>query len=115
MIIPLGKTIIAGGRDTEFTRYDVMNLGYFNITEVVCGMCRGVDREGEKYANIMGLPVTRFPARWELFGAAAGPIRNAQMAEYADSAILFPGGRGTASMRRLALESGLNVIEIGGK
>ena len=53
----------------------------------------------------------RFPADWDKHGRAAGPIRNAQMARYADAVALFPGGRGTASMRRVAEKAGITVYE----
>jgi hypothetical protein len=56
------------------------------------------------------VPVKQFPADWNKYGKAAGPIRNAQMAKYADAVILFPGGRGTANMRKLAKEHGLEIL-----
>lgn len=52
----------------------------------------------------------RFPADWKSHGRAAGPIRNEPMAEYADGVALFPGGRGTASMKREAAKRGLRVF-----
>jgi len=33
------------------------------------------------------------------------------MADYADAVLLYPGGKGTASMKALALQKGLQVFE----
>lgn len=58
------------------------------ITEVVSGAePTGVDRQGETWAEGLMVPVTRFPFM-EGKGRAGGPIRNSQMAAYADGLIL---------------------------
>lgn len=46
------------------------------------------------------IPVKRFPADWDRHGRAAGPIRNCQMAQYADALIAIWDGksRGTKNM-----------------
>ena len=107
------RLIIAGGRDYRLTTKDLKTLdGLGTVLEVVSGSCRGVDRDGEKWAQTKGIPVKRFPADWSL-GPKAGPLRNAEMAEYATAAILFPGGRGTRSMECLAREEGLDVWVVG--
>lgn len=70
------------------------------VTEVVHGGARGVDQ-------IVGSickgtwPVKVFLADWRKHGKSAGPIRNAEMAKYADVlvAIMIEGGsRGTQNM-----------------
>ena len=81
------------------------------MAEVVNGAATGADEEGERWAERNGIPVKRIPADWEKHGRAAGPIRNAQMARYADAVALFPGGRGTESMRREAEKASLTVYE----
>ena len=72
------------------------------VTEVVSGGCRGVDRLGEDWAVKEHIPIKVFPANWGKHGRAAGPIRNKQMAEYADALLLFWDGKskGSASMKR---------------
>ena len=108
------KTIIAGGRHHKFSQADRDALDAFHrnhqVTEVVSGGASGADAEGETWAKAHGIPIKRFPADWNTHGRAAGPIRNKQMAEYADAVVLFPGGRGTASMKSLAHTYGLNPI-----
>ena len=99
------KTIIAGSRD--FKDYNLLKsqLDYYrmhknNITEVVSGCAKGADLLGESYANEQSIPVTQFPADWDKHKKAAGPIRNRQMAEYADCLIAVWDGssRGTKNM-----------------
>ena len=72
----------------------------FNITEEVCGMARGADMYGGKWARENGIPVKKFPANWDEHGKAAGPLRNKEMGDYADAAIIFiwDGSRGSANM-----------------
>lgn len=109
------RTIIAGGRDYLFTRENIQFLDSIrdDVTEVVSGNATGADACGEAWANARGIQVKTFPADWKQHGPAAGPIRNKQMAEYAagGQCILFPGGRGTANMKKNALLFGLKVIE----
>lgn len=46
---------------------------------VICGMARGADLIGYKIAKDRGIPVEEYPADWNHYGRAAGPIRNQQM------------------------------------
>lgn len=100
------KVIIAGSRHMPFTQYPLIGQAVsksgFKITEVVCGMARGADMFGAKWAYENKIPVKKFPANWDEHGLAAGPIRNAEMAQYADAAIIFiwDGSRGSADMER---------------
>ena len=105
------SVIIAGGRDYELTESDLVQLGELPIREVVSGGASGVDLGGEKWAESRGIPVKRFPADWKRHGRGAGPRRNRAMAEYADAVALFPGGRGTASMRKEAEKAGIEVYD----
>lgn len=65
---------------------------------------------GENYAKERGYGIKRFPADWSL-GKKAGPIRNAQMADYATHCICFwdNKSRGTKSMIDLAKRKNLNL------
>lgn len=115
------KVIVAGSRrlDTDkelvwLVADAVMRSGFYDkVTEVVSGGARGLDLAGENYANSYGIPIKRFPADWDKHGKAAGPIRNAEMADYADALILIWDGRskGSASMRSLAKKKGLRIFE----
>jgi Protein of unknown function (DUF2493). len=109
------KVIIAGGRDYRPTRCAWFWLRdmllSLKCTEVVSGKASGADAMGEKIAERMGFPLKSFPADWNKYGKAAGPMRNEQMAQYADACILFPGGSGTENMKSRAIAHGLKVIE----
>lgn len=113
------RLIIAGGRDYQFTAEDLAFLDALHrqigVTEVVSGAAPGADACGEAWAIANRIPVKLFPADWDKHGRAAGPIRNGLMAEYADGVALFPGGRGTASMKRLAMQRGIHVYDCSGR
>lgn len=82
-----------------------------SVSEVVSGGAQGVDAVGETYARRFEIPVKRFPANWHKHGRAAGPIRNQEMAEYADALVAIWDGRsrGTADMIRQAERFGLKI------
>jgi hypothetical protein len=107
------KVIIAGSRTIREYQWvqDAVQDSGFSITEVVSGGAGGVDRLGERYAFDLDIPLKRFPADWGKHGKAAGPIRNGQMAEYAEALIAIHDGesRGTADMIRQAEKAGLLV------
>lgn len=100
------KVIIAGSRSVQ--NYDIVkqaieDSGFLpQITEVVSGTARGVDRLGERWAKENGISVRFFPANWKKYGKKAGMIRNAEMAEYADALIAIWDNEspGTANMIR---------------
>lgn len=112
--------IIAGGRHYKL---DCDGLGWLNsfnnqfgIQGVVSGGATGADAEGERWAQHQRIPVMKFLADWATHGSAAGPIRNQAMAnfllQYQQRAVLlFPGGRGTASMKGIAQKAGISVYE----
>ena len=79
--------------------------------EIISGTARGADALGERYAAERGLAVKQFSADWDRYGRSAGYKRNAQMAEYADAAVIFWDGisRGSKHMINLAKEKGLPV------
>lgn len=105
------KLIIAGGRDYHFSQEDHAFLDSLaGVSEVVSGGASGADAEGEAWAKSHGIPVRVFKADWKVHGRGAGPRRNIEMAEYADAVVIFPGGRGTASMEREARKRKLDVF-----
>ncbi len=72
------------------------------MTEVVCGGAPGVDTIGASIAATYKIPVTMMIAAWDLYGNAAGPIRNRRMAEYAEGLILIWDGKSAGSRNMLA-------------
>ena len=90
------KVIIAGSRC--FNDYDLLERSCDEILDeetvivIVTGKCKGADSLGEVYARERRFPIAEFPADWEKHGRSAGPIRNEQMARYADTLIAFWDG-----------------------
>jgi hypothetical protein len=104
------RTIIAGSRTViEYEKVcAVIKAANFNITEVVSGCARGVDTLGEQWAAASGIPVKRFPAEWNKHGKLAGPVRNQQMADYADALIAVWDGRSKGTKDMIDRASKLN-------
>ena len=82
------RIIVAGGRD--FSDYkclektlDVFLKARTNYKPVIVSGCaRGADSLGEEYARVNLIRCDKFPARWDLYGKAAGYHRNIEMLNY---------------------------------
>ena len=90
------KVIVAGGRD--FNNYSVVRQILSKLIDpeadtIICGDARGADMQGAMYASQYGIPIQHFPAYWDTYGKTAGFIRNAEMGDYADCAIIFWDGQ----------------------
>ena len=114
------KTIIAGSRDiTDFRVVCdalIASGWWYEISQVVSGRCRGVDRLGELWAEAAGVLIMPFevsPQEWDAYGKPAGPMRNRRMAEYADALLLVWDGasRGSRSMLEIAQEYQLSIYQ----
>ena len=108
------RVIIAGSRSlSDYTIVDsaVKNSG-FDVSEVISGGARGVDRVGEEWARRNGIPFIRFPAKWDKHGKAAGYLRNQEMADVADALVAVWDGvsLGTKHMIDIATSVGLDVF-----
>lgn len=114
------KLIIAGSRDIVLSPEEVSILikekieNWEQITEVVSGESRGIDKSGEKWAETLNIPIKPFPAEWTKLGDAAGPIRNRKMALYGDVLLLIWDGKstGSANMRARMKGMGKPVFEV---
>lgn len=81
-----------------------MKASNFTISEVVSGGAKGCDTYGEAWAKVNNIEIRRFPADWDRYGKGAGPIRNEEMAQYAEALIAVWDGRssGTKDMIKRA-------------
>jgi hypothetical protein len=103
------KVIIAGSRNLGF---DALIRALYHceftqdITEVVCGGAKGIDKAGKEWAEVCEIPVKMFPAEWDKYGRAAGHLRNEEMAKYADALIAVWDGvsPGTGNMVKNAVK-----------
>lgn len=112
------KLIIAGSRRMEIkTEHMVGIVNFFKLkpTEIVSGCAEGVDKCGESYAIFCGnIPIKRFKPDWKMHGKAAGPIRNREMAKYADILLVIWDGESTGSlnMRGQMENFGKSICEV---
>jgi YspA, cpYpsA-related SLOG family len=123
------KILVCGGRDCTDQEFISFVLKLIDETKpvsaLVSGGCKtwfadlkthgGVDYLAEVWAERESIPVHRHEANWKLYGRRAGPIRNRLMLRLHPDikfVIAFPGGRGTADMKRAAVEKGIPVIEV---
>jgi YspA, cpYpsA-related SLOG family len=112
------RVLVCGGRD--FMNYMALALALnelhkeFAFSELLHGDAPGADQFAGKWARSVKLPVHAFPADWELHGRSAGSIRNERMLREGTPALVvaFPGGSGTAHMKRIARAAGVKVLEI---
>ena len=96
------KVVIAGSREvTDFELLEnVVERSGYQIVSIISGCARGVDTLGIQWASKYNKNVVRMPADWNKHSKAAGHIRNAEMAEVADAAIIIWDGKssGTRNM-----------------
>lgn len=108
------KTIIAGSR--SITDWKVLakaiKLCPWEITTVISGTADGVDKLGEQYADDCELPLEIYPARWDLYGMAAGRLRNELMLGKAKHVLAVWDGKsnGTRHMISIAKRDGAEVF-----
>jgi hypothetical protein len=95
------KVIIAGSRSIEDKEivYQAITESKFEITEVISGGAKGVDRIAEQWAEENGIPVRVVKPNWKL-GRGAGLANNQTMADQADALIAVYDGqsKGTKDM-----------------
>lgn len=119
------RVIIAGGRDFARTPIDkadwelltssldklLQNKRRTHRIVVLCGMAKGADMAGRRYAEQRRYHVRYFPADWDQYGKRAGIIRNDLMAQNADALVAFWDGEspGTRNMIETARKYNLQV------
>lgn len=117
------RVLICGGRDFTDKNYfwkkmdEISESFDFDNKQpiiIISGKARGADTLAEEYANECGWEFRGYPAKWKLFGKAAGVFRNQEMLdnEEPDLVIVFPGGTGTSDMKTRALRDDYKVIDV---
>lgn len=98
------KIIVAGSRTFNDYHLLVEKLDFFlknqkDVT-IISGTARGADKMGEDYAHQNNHKVEQYPAMWDIYGKKAGYMRNEEMANVADGAVIFWDGesKGTKHM-----------------
>lgn len=83
---------------------------------VIEGEAKGADLLASDAAFYFGIPVLRFPADWDKYGRAAGPIRNTQMLKEGkpDLVVAFHdninASKGTLNMVQQARKQSVKVM-----
>ena len=112
------RVVVAGCRWYEnyeeakkYIDFCISQIKTDNEIVIISGTCAGADRLGERYAAENGYKTEYYPAKWDVYGKSAGPIRNREMADAADFIICFWDGasRGTKSLIDYALSIGKPV------
>lgn len=99
-----------------FTKYPLRRKE--KVTLVHGGCLRGADFYANEWAENMPVRIKVYPAQWNLWGNAAGPIRNEEMIYEnpdTDYVLAFPLGdsAGTRNCMDIASEKRLTVINFG--
>jgi hypothetical protein len=113
------RVLVCGGRFFNdramlFRTLDAIHADGAQIDVVIEGEARGADLLAAAWASSRGVALAPFPADWTTYGLGAGPIRNRQMLIEGkpDLVVCFPGGSGTADMKKQALRAGVRVLEV---
>jgi hypothetical protein len=112
------RILICGARDFDEPKaiealIDALPLD----TVIIHGCADGADSMAGAFAKRRGMKVLEFPARWDIHGRAAGPIRNKEMLVDGkpDKVYAFYrnkiASRGTRNMVMQAMKAGVPVWE----
>ena len=88
------KVLIAGSRgvnDPDAVRAAIAASG-FDVTTVLSGGAKGVDRLGEEWAAERGIPVERIKPDWSQ-GRHAGLLANSELVAQAEAAVIVYDGQ----------------------
>ncbi len=113
------RVIVCGGRDYHDSERVWRVLDGIHARECIHvvghGAARGADSLAGAWARERGVMEFARPAQWTEYGRAAGPRRNSELLREVKPAlvVVFPGGAGTADMRRKAQrQRGVKVVTV---
>lgn len=108
------KLIVAGSRG--FNDYSRLSEVLTDLAEVVLekhevsiisGCAKGADALGMRFARENEVMLYLYPANWNQHGKSAGYIRNRDMADVADGALIFWDGKSPGTEHMIRLMKGL--------
>ena len=112
------KLMVTGGRDYDDMKelYRVLDRVHAgNLVDVLIHGAnkKGADRLAKLWAETNKIECKPFPANWNLYNKAAGPIRNQEMVDDGPHLVVaFPGANGTADAVARARRAGIPVIMV---
>lgn len=112
------KVLVCGGRNfinvkLLYRELDALHEQH-HFTFLIHGNAAGADILAKQWARSRDIPSKAYPADWDEYGKAAGPIRNSKMLSEGkpDIVVAFEGGVCTADMASKAKRAGVEVVEI---
>ena len=112
------RLLVCGGRnyaDRDFLNrfLDAVKFIHGPITVLINGGARGADALAARWAAGQHINVKMYDAHWAELGRRAGVIRNIEMLREGkpDIVVCFPGGKGTAYMREIAMRANVFVVD----
>ncbi len=115
------RILITGDRDwSDRDKISQVLKRHLNpvVDYIIHGDARGADRMGAEIARKLGVPKDRihaYPADWNTYHKAAGPIRNQQMLTEGKPTLVLAfhnnitESKGTKDMVKISLKAGLPV------
>lgn len=111
------RIVVSGARDWTSRSRVESSLKRFNSKSctLIHGDCKGLDKMAGEVAKELGFEVIAFPAQWDKYGRAAGPIRNIEMLKQKPNVIIIfhdnlDKSRGTLSFVKSAIKMGYSNI-----
>lgn len=110
--------LVCGGRtyNNKEKIYEVLSSIHkeTQIRVLIHGAAKGADTLAGGWARENNIKEKQYPALWNTHGKAAGSIRNQKMLdeESIDLLVSFPGGKGTADMKKRAKYKGVEIKEV---
>jgi hypothetical protein len=113
------KVLISGDRDwvnearIKGILWRLKAKGYDTIIE---GEARGADSIARDVGKSLGFIIDPYPAKWDIYHKAAGPIRNTQMLKEGKPELIvafhdnIKSSKGTKDMLRQGLKAGIKCI-----
>lgn len=110
------RVLVCGSRYFNDKKRMKEVLDNYDITEIIEGEAKGADLLARSFGEKFGIPVRAFPADWNTFGKAAGPIRNNQMLVEGKPELVIafrgPNSRGTQNMINQARKANIPVTVV---
>lgn len=112
---PEVRILVCGDRNWNDSAFLRAVLEGSRVSVLIHGAARGADTVADDWAEDRDVTTRAFPADWNQYGKAAGPIRNQQMLDEGkpDLVLAFhddlAASKGTADMVRRAKKAGVPV------
>jgi YspA, cpYpsA-related SLOG family len=104
------KLAVVGSRN--FTNYNILfhvltEVVTWQISQIISGGAKGTDTLAKQFAEEFNIPLVEYLPEWNVYGKAAGMLRNKHIVDNCDKLIAFWDGHspGTRSSIELANRS----------